>query len=441
MIIKNQKVLFIIGVYLGLLYLILILNINLLAVGNLFLYNIFKFIFSKLLLFICVLPVVFLSSWGIISGFFGIDVKQKYLTEINKPYIYIYMFIFTFISMFLIKYNVIYTDNNFTLVLNGEGQQISLTSTGIDYFSQTLNLLGNAGVMAASIKVVGRLLTQHPDLGMGPKTGYLILGTSGTLITYNIIKTVANLGGRGESSVVSTAITLGNTNIPVNTTEVEKNLLSIRTPGNSDLISGLNDTLYTVNNQVWTNQIQTRWGYQNNINTNLTCQTNHLSEILNKFSNNSNVSEIMQQVRRVNPNWQAPHPSNLQQHLASEFGRGYSSRFGGGPSSIIDDVSGDTLGQIIQLLTNVLYLNSITISLLILLLFVFSARLYIIRNSNALDVVKNLPLGKYLYWFVNRFINAWGKSSIIWIYSIMFLTIYFNCVIGYALWHILAILN
>jgi len=293
MIIKNQKVLFIIGVYLGLLYLILILNINLLAVSNLFLYNIFKFIFSKLLLFICVLPVVFLSSWGIISGFFGI----------------------------------------------------------------------------------------------------------------------------------------------------ERNLLSIRTPGHSDLISGLNDTLYTINNQVWTNQIQTRGGYQNNIHTNLTGQTNHLSDILNKFSNNSNVSEIIQQVRRVNPNWQAPHPSNLQQHLASEFGCGYSSRFGGGPSSIIDDVSGDTLGQIIQLLTNVLYLNSITISLLILLLFVFSARLYIIRNSNALDVVKIWPLGKYLYWFVNRFINAWGKGSIIWIYSIIFLTIYFNCVIGYALWHILAILN
>jgi hypothetical protein len=168
------------------------------------------------------------------------------------------MFIFTFISMFLIKYNVIYTDNNFTLVLNGEGQQISLTSTGIDYFSKTLNLLGNAGVMAASIKVVGKLLTQHPDLGMGPKTGYLILGTSGTLITYNIRKTVANLVGRGESSVVSTAITLGNTKMPVNPTEVERNLLSIKNPGHSDLISGLNDTLYTVNNQVWTNQIQTR---------------------------------------------------------------------------------------------------------------------------------------------------------------------------------------
>jgi len=440
--IKNQKVivLFIMGVNLCLLGLILVLNIYPFAGCNVFLNNILNFIFSKLLLFICVLPVVFLSSRGIISGFFGVDVKQKYLTEINKPYIYIYMFIFTFISIILIKYNGIFADNNFTLVLNGEGQQISLTSTGIDYFSKTLDLLGNAGVMAASIKVVGKLLTQHPDLGMGPKTGYFILGTSGTLITYNIIKSIAKLGG--GSSVVSTTIMLGNSNIPVNAPDVVRNnLLSIENPGHSDLISGLNDTLYTVNKQVWNQQIQTRWGYQNNIHTDLTCNTNHLSEILNNYSNNSSISEIIQQVRRFNPNWKAPQPFNWYQQLDSEFGRGYGGGFGGGPSSIIDDISGDTLGQIIQLLTNMLYLNSITISLLILLLFVFSARLYIIRNSNALDVVKNWPLGKYLYWFVNRFINAWGKGSILWIYSIMFLIIYFNCVIGYALWHILAILN
>src|ERR1700753_2821834 len=257
--IKNQKVivLFIMGVNLCLLGLILVLNIYPFAGCNVFLNNILNFIFSKLLLFICVLPVVFLSSRGIISGFFGVDVKQKYLTEINKPYIYIYMFIFTFISIILIKYNGIFADNNFKLVLNGEGQQISLTSTGIDYFSKTLDLLGNAGVMAASIKVVGKLLTQHPDLGMGPKTGYFILGTSGTLITYNIIKSIAKLGG--GSSVVSTTIMLGNSNIPVNAPDVVRNnLLSIENPGHSDLISGLNDTLYTVNKQVWNQQIQTR---------------------------------------------------------------------------------------------------------------------------------------------------------------------------------------
>jgi hypothetical protein len=450
--IKTQKVFFIIGLIFCLLGIIFVLNIFLLSVGSVFLYNILNFIFCKLLLFICVIPVVFLISWSIISGFFGIDVKQKYLTEINKPYIYIYIFIFTFISMFLIKYNVTYADNvqnNFSLVLQGSGQQISLTSTGIDYFSKTLDLLGNFGVMAGSIKVVGNLLSKHPELGMGPKTGYLILGTSGTLITYNIIKSLNNIGV-GESPVVSTTITLSNTNIPVNTAintaGAAQNILSIDKVGQLDLLLGLNEKLFSVNNQVSSQLIKTQWGYQKFHHINLTCNTNSMSKIFQDNPHNPNVSSIIQQVQHLNPNWQAQQPSNWQQQIASGSGRGYGGSgsgggFGSWPSSIIDDISGDTMAQIIQLLTNMLYLNSITISLSILLLFVFSARLYIIKNSNALDVIKNWPLGKYLYWFVNRFINAWGKGSIIWIYSIMFLTIYFNCVIGYALWHILAIIN
>ena len=446
----NQKVLFIIGGSLCLLGLIFVLNIVSFPVYSAFLYNILKFIFSKLLLFICVLPVVYLSSWGVISGFFGVDVKQKYLTEINKPYIYIYIFIFTFISMFLIKYNVIYADgvqNNFSLTLQGEGQQISLTSTGIDYFSTALNGIGNMGVMAASIKVVGKLLSQHPEMTMGHKTGFLILGTGGTLVSYNIIKSIGILGGSGSAGV-STTITLSNSGITVNTPGAPTNIPHISGVVNSDLLSGLSDNFYYVNNQVSTQRIPTMWGNQNYIQANLTCNTNFLSKIIQDNPKNPNVSAIIKQVQALNPNCQEPQPSNWQQQIVSGAGRGYGhggswsgGGFGGGASSIIDDVSGDTLGQIIKLLTNVLYLNSITISLSILLLFVFSARLYIIRNSNALDVVKNWLLGKYLYWFVNRFINAWGKGSIIWIYSIMFLTIYFNCVIGYALWHIIGILN
>ena len=272
----KKKVLFIIAVNLCLLGFIFVLNINSLAVGSVFLSNILNFILNKLLLFICVLPVVFLSSWGIISGFFGVDVKQKYLTEINKPYIFIYIFIFTLISTFLIKYNVIYAhsvQNNFELVLQGPGQEISFTSTGIDYFSKTLNIIGNAGVKTAAVNIVGKLLTQHPELGMSAKTGFLILGTGGTLATYNIIKKVSNLG---ESKVVSTSITLSNSNIPVSQSAEVANILPIKMLGRLDILSGLSDKLYSVNNDVTHHTIRTMWGYLNIINNNLTCKTNQL---------------------------------------------------------------------------------------------------------------------------------------------------------------------
>jgi hypothetical protein len=213
-------------------------------------------------------------------------------------------------------------------------------------------------------------------------------------------------------------------------------------------LSGLQESIYSVTQDALNVISQPRWGFQPNSGHNIVCKTDNLSQILQANSKNTNVSAILQEVQKVRPDWNLQ--SNLQQQNLYGSGRGWG---GYGPSSIIDDAGGDTLSQIIQLLTNVLYLNSITITLSILLLIVFSARIYILNNSNVLDAVKFWPLGKYLYWFVNRFINApaatqvqvqvpqGGIGSILLIYSIMFLTIYFNCVIGCALWHILAILN
>jgi hypothetical protein len=158
--------------------------------------------------------------------------------------------------MFLIKYNVIYAHsviNNFELVLQGPGQEIKLESSGVDFFTSALNALGDTAVMGVSLRVVGKLLSQHPELPMGPKTGYLILGTGGTFVSYKIIKSIANLGV-GGSPVVSTSISLQNTDLPVN---LSKNPVFINNADKFDKLSGLKENLFSVDKIVTNKTVDT----------------------------------------------------------------------------------------------------------------------------------------------------------------------------------------
>ena len=54
-----------------------------------------------------------------------------------------------------------------------------------------------------------------------------------------------------------------------------------------------------------------------------------------------------------------------------------------------------------------------------MLVFIFTIK-FVIDSDLFLEKVKTLPLGKYLYYILNKLISIWKNSSILWIYFILF---------------------
>jgi hypothetical protein len=87
-------------------------------------------------------------------------------------------------------------------------------------------------------------------MGIGPKLGYLMLGSSGSLLSYNIIKSItySNTGtgtgtGTGVASTVSTTISISNSPIIQPGGPTPLHIPSLDSAGK---LSGLQESIYSV---------------------------------------------------------------------------------------------------------------------------------------------------------------------------------------------------
>lgn len=189
------------------------------------------FLVEKLFLFTTFTPLMYVACSGILKGYFGEHVKNIFLDKINNPYFAIWIFICCVISISLVKYNMLYldstivTNNNVSLVLVGDGKEITLTSQGVDFFNSILYHGGNLGVMYTSLRVIGLILAQHPNMPIGAKLGVLTTGSGVNVISYNVVKTILtnpySTGGNNVKTTItiapsnSTMVGTGTTPIPL----------------------------------------------------------------------------------------------------------------------------------------------------------------------------------------------------------------------------------
>jgi hypothetical protein len=62
---------------------------------------------------------------------------------------------------------------------------------------------------------------------------------------------------------------------------------------------------------------------------------------------------------------------------------------------------------------------------LIFMLFVIITSKVIIDNNIQFDNIKSYPLGKYIHYFLIKYITMWGKRANLWIYFILFSLFFF----------------
>jgi len=106
----------------------------------------------------------------------------------------------------------------------------------------------------------------------------------------------------------------------------------------------------------------------------------------------------------------------------------------------LGELSGSTKSIVIDLLTSNLTLHFITLYLMVMFLLIFTSKL-IIDNNIQLDFIKNYPLGKHLYFAVNKYVSFWTTTANLWLYFIMFSLFIFTSASTFSIYQILTILN
>jgi len=75
--------------------------------------------------------------------------------------------------------------------------------------------------------------------------------------------------------------------------------------------------------------------------------------------------------------------------------------------------------DLFTVLSGKLIIDIITVYLIIILIYIFTVKFLINKNTN-LEKIKNWFFGNYIHYILSKIILGWEKSSIIWIYFILF---------------------
>ena len=99
--------------------------------------------------------------------------------------------------------------------------------------------------------------------------------------------------------------------------------------------------------------------------------------------------------------------------------------------------------MLVDILTQNLQLNMIILYLICMVLFILTCKFVLSEKSTSsfLRGVLSLPLGYYLHYILSYIIIGWQKSSILWLYFIIFFLLMFNLTSSYSLYACLIILE
>ena len=98
------------------------------------------------------------------------------------------------------------------------------------------------------------------------------------------------------------------------------------------------------------------------------------------------------------------------------------------------------MNDLVNLLQYDLIVNMVMVYLIFTLIFIITVKIITDNNIN-IDIVKNFPLGKYLYIILNKLISSWRISNIAWIYFLLISLFIFSCISTFGIYVSLVVIS
>nr|YP_009710705.1 hypothetical protein [Amanita phalloides]QFZ98654.1 hypothetical protein [Amanita phalloides]WLF85165.1 hypothetical protein [Amanita phalloides] len=338
-------------------------------------------------------------------GFFGEDLKLK-LNIILKEQIYLIplisflIFIISYLSM-----DIIHLDptDNVKIKATLEQGQVIISGT---IFSELFEKAGSVATFIAGARIAAGLLAKKPLLANSlVKTGTVLGFGAGSAMGYKMVSRSFNSNQSGD--------------LRINTGPIE--ILVENSSNSEEVLNKIcelhKDKGITIkDNQIYVKKI---------LNLNHTKDLNSGNNITTDNSNSNIIlegdkevcSNVIKELDKVDPNWKDSFNVN------SPIEKG----------ELLNPILMDNLQD------NYL-LHFIILYLLFMLVIIFTCKL-ILKENHQFPILKKLPKGNLIQKFFTYYITIWQKSSVIWIYLILFFLIVFNSIATFSLWHAVNYLN
>jgi hypothetical protein len=374
--------------------------------------NILSFLFLYLSIFIYSFIFQLLAFYFILSGYLGIFFKKKLLEKIKiNDFFWFNKFLINFVLLYLIIVffnSTFYLDSPTIVNCNIDG----VTVKG-EYIEKIFTHFGAASAFIIGSRLAAGFLSKHT---------MSILGKIGT---------IAGSGGISSASFHKVNYTAGTIRGIISgqtTSDNSKNIHIKEVQISSDL---------NLNNSVDLSKLNVESLANKHI-----LIPNFINKFEGKFhctpSTNNSKSKTIELLEQTK-----------DQSISEIFAQDNTTIIEKINNSIINSPLesndlGVTQSQLFSDLTTILSynltVNLFMIYLISVLIFAFTVR-FVIDNNLLLDKVKSLPLGKYIHYILNKILNIWRDSNILWIYFILFFLFIFSCSSSYAIYGCLFILE
>ena len=377
-------------------------------------------IFDFLALFIVSLLLNLFIFSIIKSGFLGAPLKERfiYLLENRKNLLSIVCFILSlFLIVYLNNYSIIHLDS---VVVTTTVENVKVAVSG-DAVTSIFNGLGGAAVFTAGARIGATFsgVAQH-KIGILPKTGLIGgigCGFSATFAGREFLP--APERGRASTSSGEAALTA-----ETGPLRSEIKVETFKTTAPEGAASGITNILEDC--------LGLPLSGAGRFNRHLKADTDFSvtkSEITNAttISGDSSPEKASKVLAEIENTFPAPEWGNIFIKSPLE-----PSGSGGGS---------DPLNQyLLDILSNELILNFVTVYLLVMLLIIFICKLILTKDIQ-FNKLKKYPLGSYINYFLVKYFSIWQTSGNIWIFLIVISLIVFNVTCVYANYNLIITLK
>jgi hypothetical protein len=333
----------------------------------------------------------FIIMQVLLLGYLGHFIKKNLTLKFEKEdfnWLYRILIIFIFITVFLQFdfLDVVYLDENINVKVDG----VDFSFSG-GIIQQIATHFGNFVAFGISAKIVAGMVTTHKSLTIPGKIGVILASGTSSSLTFNIInqsnqmiraKVFYELHQLGAANN-KICMNIKKMDIFTNLNDSQIETISASLTGKSDsnlsVFKGYLDHPFTINN--------------NNTNIN-----NNFSVLFkDKFQVSTSTTTERGELRII-----TAIEEYKSDTLSNIFSNSYpiNNPLENGDLFIIENKS-----QLIDILSSSYYLNLIIVYFCIMLAIIFAFKFVININSYS-DRIKSLPLGKHIYYVLNKFIIA-----------------------------------
>lgn len=320
---------------------------------------IFNFFFLFFFSIIANYFILMFAKLGLFGKQFS-KITKKILIKQPILFYVIYFFIILFL-LFLIESQIIYCKD---ITKNIDNLEVTMTG---DIFNLIVNTIGATTVFIGGTRIAAAIVSTH-KLSFIPKAG--IIGSTGFIFTILFHSANKLLDGYANTQVNSINIKLSGVN-PI----------AITSPVSSKT------TYFKLSDYLGVKGIS--------FNTTLNISPHSMKVIQEQ------ASAVLPSLDQANPNWKEYliiNPTFI--------------------NSPLEPMNSSWINNIVDILTNYLYIQYSIFYLITMLIIIFTCKLFIDKNMN-LEWVKGIIGGNYLYWGITKYLSFWRGSANFWIYYIL----------------------